>query len=352
MSNRNRYLAIAGFLTLITFLIIMITGMIQSIIVGNGFLFIPSFTATATASFTHTVTPTTTASITHTITPTTTLTPVDTIDLLRLHTSIARTIDSNKVKTEAARTKTFTPTLTLTPANTVDMRLIETQVIFTYLSDLTETADAIVNTATPSMVLNEKGYLEKKIGNDQSTMILIQDSDNNFWIDKYEVTCQQYSLCVHNGKCDRVTQVSADDDPNLPIVNVNWNQASAYCEWAGKHLATDYEWILAAGIDFNIQYPWGNELPDEKRANTNLFFERRMEPGMYPPGMSPYGLMDMMGNVWEWTESKESNDSGPEQKIRGGSWRTSNNLIGLDLSGKMQKTESSMDVGFRCASSQ
>jgi len=337
MDKRKQLLPLTGILILMILLIILITGMVQAIKRGNGFLFIPSFTASPTASFTHT------------ITPTTTLTPVDTIDLMRLHTSIAQTIDSNHSKTEAAKTKTLTPTSTLTPVNTVDMSMMETKILFAFLEAQTETAEAIVYTATPSMILNEKGYFEKRKGNDQSIMVRIQEAGKTFWIDKYEVTCQQYSLCVNMGKCDRVPQASEDDDQNLPVVNVNWNQAAAYCLWAGKHLITDSEWLTGAGILFNTEYPWGNDSPDQNRVNANLFLEKRVKPGQYPSGMSPFGLMDMLGNVWEWTESSDNLE---EQKIRGGSWRTPNNLLGLELSGKMKKTESSIDVGFRCASSQ
>ena len=86
---------------------------------------------------------------------------------------------------------------------------------------------------------------------------------DTFWIDKTEVTNAQYQTCVSAGACSQSEY--ADDShfnaPNQPVVGVSWNDATAYCEWAGRRLPTEAEWEKAArGTDGRI-YPWGNDAP-------------------------------------------------------------------------------------------
>ena len=84
-----------------------------------------------------------------------------------------------------------------------------------------------------------------------------------------------------------------------PVVNVNWYAAVAYCGWVGKRLPSEAEWEFAARGGLNVLFPWGNEPVDKTRVNYAGSKLGTTSPvGTYPP--NPYGLFDMVGNVWEF----------------------------------------------------
>jgi serine/threonine-protein kinase len=176
-----------------------------------------------------------------------------------------------------------------------------------------------------------------------------------YWFDKYEVTNRQYALCVEAGACappftaSTFTRDSYYGNPEFadyPVVWVKWPMARAYCEWAGRRLPTEAEWEKAArGTDERI-YTWGNETVSGDRANlcdvncpkewANANFDDGYPDtapvGSYPAGASPYGVMDMAGNVWEWTSSliepypydpedgREDLEAPGERAWRSGAW--------------------------------
>jgi formylglycine-generating enzyme required for sulfatase activity len=144
---------------------------------------------------------------------------------------------------------------------------------------------------------------------------------DDFWIDQTEVTNAQYRGCVEAGACSPVQ--SCSDDPNSdagdrPVVCVNWDQAMAYAAWVGGRLPTEAEWEKAARGTDGRTYPWGNEF-DNTRLNfcdksclrrwrddsVDDVYQYAAPVGSYPTGASPYGALDMAGNVYEWTQSIE-----------------------------------------------
>ncbi len=152
-----------------------------------------------------------------------------------------------------------------------------------------------------------------------------------FWIDKTEVTTGMYVACTQAGKCPKVEGMKPSSD--LPIYNIDWQSANAYCSYAGARLPTEAEWEKAArGTDGRL-YPWGMDLD---KAKLSLFEGPGTLPpvGSAPDGASPYGALDMAGSAFEWVAdwysptyysvSPHDNPTGPEKGpnhvIRGGWW--------------------------------
>lgn len=124
-----------------------------------------------------------------------------------------------------------------------------------------------------------------------------------FWIMQTEVTNAQYAKCVAAGACSAPDNSRWQDAAyaDHPVTHVDWNQASAYAQWAGGRLPTEAEWEKAARGTDGRTYPWGEETPSATLANCCDFVNDTTPVGSYPAGASPYGALDMAGNVWEWT---------------------------------------------------
>lgn len=186
-----------------------------------------------------------------------------------------------------------------------------------------------------------------------------------YWIDRTEVTNDMYRRCVESGACTEPAHsrryVIAEYGAH-PILGVSWDQAVAYCTWAGRRLPTEAEWEKAArGTDGRL-YPWGNEPPDSDLLNFDHNVDDTIEVGSYPAGASPYGVLDMAGNVWEWVsdgfdenyyadspyENPRGGDSVNRRVLKGGSWSTQAHNV--RASNRFWGFPGRNDTdGFRCA---
>lgn len=157
-------------------------------------------------------------------------------------------------------------------------------------------------------------------------------SDSDIWMDRTEVTNAQYNECRESGVC--ATPVSSYGEiferDDHPVVGVDWVQAKTYCEWKGGRLPTKTEWQLAASPN-NYQWPWGNDPePDCNVVVIKGCNAGHTEPvGSKPAGANPDGILDLIGNVWEWTlDVDPSVDT--RRFVLGGGW---DNPDGTDKGG-------------------
>ena len=202
-----------------------------------------------------------------------------------------------------------------------------------------------------------------------------------FWMDEREVTIAQYKLCVADGDCEAPFTKTDYNNPqklNHPMNYISWEQAAAYCAWVAQktgrdvRLPTEAQWEKAASWDPATQtkrrYPWGDEL-DKTRLQLG---SHTVAVGSYPNGASAYGILDMAGNVWEWTSDwydknyyqqdsfppdPQGPDSGQYKVFRGGAYdsigkaerqlRTTYREVGAPES-TADRPAKGPNLGFRC----
>jgi formylglycine-generating enzyme required for sulfatase activity len=201
---------------------------------------------------------------------------------------------------------------------------------------------------------------------------------DGYWMDKTEVTNVMYQKCVADGTCKEPVGGKASAThtdyygnsqyANYPVINVDWNQSQAYCQWAGGKLPTEAQWEKAARGTDGRTYPWGEDI-DCGRANYGdgkLFGQKCVgdtsEVGKYPSGASPYGALDMAGNAWEWVNdwyadnyyqnSPQKNptgaDSGQYRVLRGGSWYYGSWSVRSAFRLRISPDDWDIGNGFRC----
>ncbi len=187
-----------------------------------------------------------------------------------------------------------------------------------------------------------------------------------FEIDRTEVPYSEYQKCVDAGACTHTPCVPSTADE--PAVCVFAEGADEYCAWVGKRLPTEAEWEKAARGDDGRKYPWGNQEPDCTLANDAACGEKAMPVDSLPAGASPYGALNMSGNVSELVADCYSADyyanspsvdplaSGSDCALgarvrRGGNWHASSCPLRVSARCSAGQPEDYFVLGFRCAKS-
>ncbi len=227
----------------------------------------------------------------------------------------------------------------------------------------------------------------------------------NFCLDAREVSVEQYLACMRAGRCSppastiqvqgwsqqAVSAMSAycngtrEDRMDHPVNCVTWNQATQYCAWRGARLPTEAEWEYAARGSDRRLYPWGGQLPDARLANAcgeecealpvwgrgrvrgvheqDDGWEATAPVTAFGRGRTPLGILNLGGNVWEWTadyhgtypSEPAQNAGGPRsgsfRVARGGAWTTRTaSWLRAAARNRVRPDDRNSDLGLRCAS--
>jgi len=195
-----------------------------------------------------------------------------------------------------------------------------------------------------------------------------------FFIDAKEVSQEEYARFAKMTKRQLPKIEVFEDDqskllrPEFAAMSMTWEEAAAYCKWAGKRLPTEAEWEKAGRGEGKRKYAWGDTFLTG-RANANVDgsedgFRYLAPPGSFETGRSPYGVYDMTGNVAEWVadtydehyyqKAPYRDPKGPESSdmkvVRGGSWRETEHNARLSKRFAAKHWRTDITIGFRCAS--
>jgi formylglycine-generating enzyme required for sulfatase activity len=194
-----------------------------------------------------------------------------------------------------------------------------------------------------------------------------------YWIDRTEVTNDMYEKCVEANVCvPPYSEASGGIKlyygnsmfANFPVIHIAWLSASEYCEWVGRRLPTEAQWEKAArGATDERIYPWGDTEPFRDLANFGRQVNNMTAVNEQSEGRSPYGALNMAGNVWEWvsdfydpdyySKSLSRDPTGPvigdKRVMRGGSWKDYPSTIRVVHRYADYPLSANSSLGFRCA---
>jgi sulfatase modifying factor 1 len=179
---------------------------------------------------------------------------------------------------------------------------------------------------------------------------------STFYMDRLETTVFQYKFFDNN--YDEKPFTDGKECPDCPAMGIDWMSAHRYCHWAGKRLPTETEWVASAGGGQSNHWPWGEKFSPE---NANLWGEKDgslavAKVGSYPQGASPYGMMDAIGNVWEWVSDSYFAPGKESKKLRlrvakGGGWTSAKRQARISFRNIVDPGIKNPTIGFRCAKS-
>ena len=209
---------------------------------------------------------------------------------------------------------------------------------------------------------------------------------STYWMDQTEVTNSQFAVFLNSLGNQAVNGTfwldTADPDARIswdgaiwlpqtgfeqhPVIEVTWHGAAAYCEWADGRLPTEAEWEKAARGSEGHSFPWGEGIQCEQAQFGSCSGEGVIAVGSKPAGASPYGLLDMAGNAWEWVADRYAADyyqtrpdvdpTGPESGnffvLRGGSWYHDGRHARAANRRHNAATNSKDDYSFRCVNAE
>jgi formylglycine-generating enzyme required for sulfatase activity len=260
------------------------------------------------------------------------------------------------------------------------------------IGELAKSIKAEHNPAARSAKVQDFSMYKTKIGDEGREMVQIpegpfimgsNDGDPDeapehqvflkaFYIDLKEVTQDEYARFAKMTRrpMPRI-EVFEDDQskllkPEYAAMSVSWDDAYAYCKWAGKRLPTEAEWEKAGRGEGRRRYPWGDSFAT---GHANLDgkedgFKYLAPPGSFETGRSPYGLYDLTGNVAEWVADSydehyykkspyrdpKGPDGGDLRVVRGGSWRETEHNARLSKRFAAKHWRTDITIGIRCAS--
>ncbi len=196
--------------------------------------------------------------------------------------------------------------------------------------------------------------LRPYLGAADQRVFISNNNGGGFQMDKIPVTVGRYKECVDMGLCYpphyRNTYAKYYDSflyESFPVTFVSWIEARTFCQAQGGDLPTAAQWMLAAGGSDETDYAWGYDEPNFARANYDGYYQSLTPAGWLPKGQSPLGVLDLNGNIREWTLDLANEDEN-EVVIKGGGAQDTQDDIRNESTFIHEPTSAGFNRGFRC----